>query len=262
MSEFLTIAPGVTIELVRIPAGEFLMGSLDTDYDARDGGEKPQHVVELDSYMIGKYLVTNNQYATFMTLSGKSKYSRDLKFGIDLGDWDQPEGPGSNLIGKSNHPVVHVDWYEAVEFCEWVSQITGRNVKLPTEAQWEKAARGTDGKIYPWGNTQPDGATINYRSSTGRTAPVGGYSPQGDSPYGVSDMVGHVWQWTSSLYKPYPYNPNDGREDQYSRDARVLRGGGFSYARWDVRSANRGTLRDNPDNRGGFSSFRVSVSPT
>ena len=236
----LTLSPGVTIEMVRIKAGEFLMGSLDSDPDA-SSDEKPQNRVMLAEYLIGKYDVTNTQFAAFAKATNRN--------------WTMPSG-------KENHPVVDVTWDDASAFCAWASQVTGRKVMLPSEAQWEKAARGTEGGMFPWGNGEPDTSKLNYNNNVGGTTKVGKYSPAGDSQYGVADMAGTVWQWTSSLYKPYPYNPNDGREDQYSRDARVLRGGGFSYARWDVRSANRGTLRDNPDNRGGFSSFRVSVSPT
>ena len=226
----LTLTPGVTIEMVRIPAGEFLMGSTDSN----QSDEKPQHSVTLSDYLIGKYDVTNTQYAAYAQAKGLN--------------WSMP-------AGKENHPVVSVNWDDAVAFCAWAAQVTGRNVKLPTEAQWEKAARGTDGRVYPWGNEAPDNTRANF--NTGGTSPVGTY-PTGKSPYGALDMAGNVWQWTSSLYKPYPYNPNDGREDQGSRETRVLRGGSWSYNSSDVRAAIR--VGSYPNNRNDNNGFRVAVS--
>jgi formylglycine-generating enzyme required for sulfatase activity len=213
----LTLALGVSIEMVCIPAGDFLMGSADSDKDAHSD-EKPQHQVMLDEYLIGKYPVTNAQFESFVKATSRT--------------WTM-------LSDKENHPVVNVSWDDAVAFCVWVSQVTGRNVKLPNAAQWEKAARGTDGRLFPWGNREPDASKLNYNSNENSTTPVGKYSPAGDSPYGVADMAGNVWQWTSSLYEPYPYNPNDGREDQTSRGARVLRGGGSYDDHRYVRSSHR-----------------------
>ena len=155
--------------------------------------------------------------------------------------------------------MVQVSWDDTVAFCAWASQVSGRKVQLPSEAQWEKAARGTDGRLYPWGNDSPDSTHANFNSSVGDTTPVGKYSQQGDSPYGAADMAGNVWQWTSSLYKPYPYKAADGREDQQSRDVRVLRGGSFSYEAGFIRCAYRGG-RD-PVLRGGNYGFRVVASP-
>ena len=213
----LTFAPGVTLDLVRVPAGAFLMGSTDADKSA-SGDEKPQHKVKLDEYLIGKYEVTNEQYAAYAKAKGLS--------------WTMPQG-------KGKHPVVSVSWDDAVAFCAWVSQTSGRRVQLPTEAQWEKAARGTDGRIYPWGNEAPNANLANFNQNVKDTTEVGKYSPAGDSPYGLADMAGNVWEWTSSLYKGYPYKADDGREEQNSRDARVLRGGAFGLVASLVRCANR-----------------------
>ncbi len=240
----LTLGRDAMIEFVRIPAGEFVMGSTDADHDA-EGWEKPQHKLRLDAYLIGKYAVTNAQYAAYAKATGRS--------------WSMPRG-------KERHPVVQVSWDDAMAFCAWVSQATGRKVTLPTEAQWEKAARGTDGRLFPWGNSKPDAAKLNFDSDVRATTEVGQYSPAGDSPYGVADMAGNVWEWTSSLWGcinstptyGYPYKANDGREDRGSRDTRVLRGGGFDDGRWGVRSASRsGNFpADHYDNYG----FRVVVS--
>jgi formylglycine-generating enzyme required for sulfatase activity len=177
----------------------------------------------LDEYQIGKYEVTNRQY----TLCVKAGICRSVP---DLG------------IEKNLHPVVNVSWYDAKAYCEWVG---GR---LPTEAEWEKAASWDDGaktkRTYPWGETI-NCTYANYKGKdggndpcVGDTMPVGSYE-SGKSPYGVYDMAGNVWEWVSSLRMPYPYDADDGREDMSSTDVRVLRdGSGDSYANF-VRSAFR-----------------------
>ena len=143
-----------------------------------------------------------------------------------------------------------------MQYCSWLSQMTGRLYRLPSEAEWEKAARGTDGRIYPWGDEPPDERRCNFGMNVGGTKPVGRYSPQGDSPYGCADMAGNVWEWTRSLYKDYPYDPEDGREDLEAdhRVLRVLRGGAF-YEVWFVRCAAR--LGIFPNDRSGYYGFRL-----
>ena len=234
----LTLTPGVTLALARVPAGVFLMGSLITDTEANDD-EKPQRRVYLEEYWIGQFEVTNAQYAAFARATGQK--------------WSMP-------TGEENYPVTDVSWEDAVAFCQWVSQVTGQPVRLPTEAQWEKAARGTDGRLFPWGNENPDNTRLNYDLFVKHTTPVGQYSPRGDSPYGAVDMVGNVWEWTSSLYWPYPYRTNDGREDQQSTDMRALRGGSFVSQRLYARSATRGC--DFASGHGDVLGFRVSMSPS
>jgi formylglycine-generating enzyme required for sulfatase activity len=133
----------------------------------------------------------------------------------------------------ANHPVVYVTWIEARTFCQWVGG------DLPTETQWEKAARGTDGRIYPWGNDAITCERANYGGCSGDTMPVGQHSPAGDSPYGVADMAGNVWEWTSSLYRSYPYQSDDGREDMSSSGYRVLRGGSFGSLEGNARASVR-----------------------
>ena len=108
--------------------------------------------------------------------------------------------------------MVNVSWDDAVDFCRWLSEATHRSFRLPSEAEWEKAARGSDGRIYPWGNQAPDEKRCNFGTKVGDTTPVGKY-PDGASPCGALDMAGNVWEWTGSIYKPYPYAPDDGRED-------------------------------------------------
>ncbi|MCL5952612.1 MAG: SUMF1/EgtB/PvdO family nonheme iron enzyme [Chloroflexi bacterium] len=266
----LTLAPDVTLELMRVPAGEFLMGSDPRKDRQTDSNEQPQQKVFLDEYLIGRYPVTVSQFAAFVKATSYQTTAEQQGSGwtftgsgwkeVRGANWQHPRGPESNVSGKANHPVVLVSWDDAVAFCEWVSETTGRSVRLPTEAEWEKAARGTDGRIYPWGNDAPDANRCNFNMNVKDTTPVGEYSPRGDSPYGCADIAGNVWEWTSSLYKPYPYERGDGQEDTNSRDSRVLRGGSFSGSdEADARCAYRSWL--NPDDRLDEDGLRVCVSP-
>ena len=239
--------PAVTspihLEYVRVPAGEFLMGStLAVDREAAKG-ELPQHRVYLDEFCIGRYPVTNAQYAAFVRSAKHEAPSY----------WDQEGLPA----GRSDHPVVQVSWRDARAFCAWLSQATGRSFRLPTEAEWEKAARGTNGRTYPWGDRWPEAELCNYEMLVGHTTPVGAY-PGNVSPYGALDMAGNVGEWTSSLYRPYPYRADDGREDLTAEGVRVVRGGAYDLTRWNARCACR--LRYAPDRRDNHDGFRVVVS--
>ena len=211
-------------EMVLIPAGEFLMGSNPSvDKDARDR-EQPQHTLYLPGYYLAKTPVTNAQYAAFV----QATYHR------------QPEHwkGGKPPKGKEDHPVVYVTWHDAVAYCNWLSGVTGRPYRLPSEAEWEKGARGTDGRIYPWGN-QWDAKRCNTgESGKGDTTPVGAY-PEGASPYRLLDMAGNVWEWTRSVDKSYPYDPDDGREDLEAEGGRVLRGGSWGSRRVGARCVGR-----------------------
>ena len=268
----LALAPGLAIEMVRVPAGEFLMGGASRHKDTRSE-EKPQHNVYLDEFLIGRYLVTNAQFRTFvlnngyMTTAEKkgSGYASDRGIWRDTSgaNWQHPRGPGSAITNRDHHPVVSVSWDDAMSFCQWASTVAGRRLLLPSEAQWEKAARGMDGRLYPWGDQEPDCNVANFRNSTGDTTPVGQYSPLGDSPYGAADMAGNVLEWTSSLWgkdenRPaygYPYRVDDGREDPIRRDFRVVRGGSWGSNRVLLRCSNR--LRFLPEIRSYSMGFRI-----
>lgn len=258
-------------ELILIPAGEFLMGS----QAYKD--EQPQHTLYLPDYYIAKTPITNARYAAFVAASGYRTTAEKEGWGwvwtgswerVEGADWRHPRGPRSNIRGKGDHPVVQISWYDALAFCEWLSQKTGKPYRLPSEAEWEKAARGTDGRIYPWGD-QWDASRCNaWEGGKRDTTPVGAY-PRGASPYGVLDMAGNVWEWTRSLWgtdsqKPdftYPYNPGDGREDLAAPQTvrRVLRGGAFFDDVRYVRCALR--YRNFPNVRLDFVGFRVVVVP-
>jgi formylglycine-generating enzyme required for sulfatase activity len=213
------VKPRIDIEWVTIPAGEFLMGSdKKKDKRARDN-ETPQHRLHLLVFQIGKYPVTNAQYQVFVKAIGYRVPSH----------WENGDIPK----GKENHPVTSVSWEDALAFCKWAG------LRLPSEAEREKAARGVDGRIWPWGNEPPTKERCNYGRNVGDTTPVGQY-PNGASPYGCLDMAGNVWEWTGSLHEPYPYRSDDGREDPKRIHARTLRGGSW-YGNDDyVRCAYRG----------------------
>ena len=264
MNEFLTIAPGVTLDLVCIPAGEFLMGSTDSDTQATND-EKPQHKVMLDEYQIGKYEVTNAQFAAFVKGTGFETRAEEADSDgwkdPQAADWQHPWGPNSDLIGRDNYPVVWVSWGDAVAFCAWASQTTGRQVRLLTEAEWEKAAHGTDGRIYPWGNEAPNAKSANfnmiYNTKVFRdTTEVGKYSPAGDSPYGLADMAGNVWEWTADWYSDtyYASSPASNPQGPTTGKYRVVRGGPIEP------SAIRAACRMGFSNIDMECGFRVAVS--
>ena len=236
--------------MVWVPPGPFLMGSdKEKDPQAHDT-ELPQHEMTLPGYWIGRYPVTVAQFRAFVEASGYQLAST------------------VSLKGPDDHPVVQVAWRNALAFCRWLSERTGVPVTLPSEAEWEKAARGTDGRIYPWGDESPDADRCNFGSTVGETTSVGRYSPRGDSPCGCADMAGNVWEWTRSLWgknweKPdfeYPYDPRDGRENLEAggRALRVLRGGAFDDLAWRVRCASRDG--DYPNSRLRCYGFRVIVA--
>jgi formylglycine-generating enzyme required for sulfatase activity len=150
-------------------------------------------------------------------------------------------------------------------YCQWLNEtmqneefrMRNLQIRLPTEAEWEKAARGTGGLEYPWGNQFDKNKCNTSEGGKGDTTPVGLYSTQGDSPYGCADMSGNVWEWTHSLFKPYPYKADDGREDEKASGARVLRGGSFVGSSRFARCA----YRDNSVVLGNLRGFRVVASP-
>jgi formylglycine-generating enzyme required for sulfatase activity len=241
-------------ELILIPAGEFLMGSdPQEDKDALDN-EQPQHRLYLPDYYLSKTPVTNWQYKAFVLATGRTA----------------PQGwtNETHLHREEDHPVMTVSWYDARDYCQWLSQLTGKDYRLPSEAEWEKGARGIDGRIYPWGNQWVSGRCNSRENRLDWTTSVHAY-PQGASPYGVLDMAGNVWEWTRNLWgqsweRPdyrYLYRSTDGREnpDAGPEGLRVLRGGAFDVNRRLVRCAYRYWYI--PALRTGLVGFRVVVRP-
>lgn len=251
-----SLRDGMTI--IYIPGGEFMMGAASGDSDAK-ADESPVRTVFLDPFWIDKTEVTNAMFERFANDTG---YQTDAeKTGKSLAidarrqwvdtkgaNWRYPQGQRGGKF-KANHPVVQVNWSDAVAYCEWAGG------SLPTEAQWEKAARGADGKIYPWGNQRPGNQSANFADRTVKlaysdssvndgfayTAPVGNY-PQGASEYGALDMAGNVWEWINDWYGENYYSQGDTNNPTgpASGEQRVLKGGAWNNKRIDLRTSNRG----------------------
>jgi formylglycine-generating enzyme required for sulfatase activity len=207
-------------EMIRIPAGQFLLGS-DPKKDAMAGlGEQPQHIIYLPDYSLAKTPITNAEYRAFVEATDHSEPSY----------WTNKKPPE----GKETHPVVLVSWEDAYAYCYWLSSVTGKSYLLPSEAEWEKGARGNDARIFPWGDHWDEGLCNTKELGLSDTTPVGAY-PNGASPWGLLDIAGNVWEWTRSLWGDYPY-PTD-KKGMMQRENlivpgnpdRVLRGGSFLY---------------------------------
>ena len=200
--------------MVRVPHGEFIMGTdeIDAEDKAAEFGiakpwfmdEHPAHKVNLPTYFIDRYEVTYAQYRVFVDQTGHRPPPNWYKGAV-------PEG-------KDQNPVAFVTWEDAAAFCQWAGK------RLPTEAEWEKAARGTDGRTYPWGGDF-DEKKANMNNTVGHSVPVGQYE-EGKSPYGAYDMTGNVWEWTADWYKPYPGNTF--QSEKFGEKYRVLRGDSWS----------------------------------
>ena len=209
---------GISIEWVRISSGSFEMGD---NFSEGDADEQPVHTVNLDEYYISKYEITFSQYDNFCEASGRSK-------------------PSDNGWGRGSRPVINVSWHDAKAFCDWMSEKTGINYHLPTEAQWEKAARGDDQRRYPWGNDSPTRNRANYNNYNGKTMPVGSY-PSGVSPYSVHDMAGNVYEWCHDWYSStyYSSSPSNNPQGPGSGSRCILRSGNCYSGADGIRSASR-----------------------
>ncbi|MBX0328391.1 formylglycine-generating enzyme family protein [Oscillochloris sp. ZM17-4] len=230
--------------LIHIPAGPFLMGSSDSDKQA-GGHEKPQHSLTLPDYWIGKTPVTNAQFRPFVEGDGYRNQQYWTKAGWAWREKEQiikPQWWEDAKWNESEHPVVGVSWFEAVAYCRWLTVQTGHAFRLPSEAEWEKAARGPDGLIWPWGNTWETGRCNSEEAGIGKTTPVGQY-PSGASPYGVLDMAGNVWEWVATKWrKSYPYQLEDEWLEVYLEEGdsgRMFRGGAYYSEQKGVRGAYR-----------------------
>ena len=209
------IIDGKDAQMVLVPQGEFTMGS-----NNGDSNEQPVHKVYLSAYYIDKYEVTNSQYKVCVNLGACRPLDNTLYYDNDK---------------YADHPVTFVNWHLANAYCSW------REARLPTESEWEKAARGQSETNYPWGNAI-DCSYANYRGKNGHcvgeSTSVGSYE-NGKSIYGVYDMVGNATEWVSSMYADYPYVANDGREGLAGSGVRIIRGGSWNNYDTVVRSTNR-----------------------
>jgi serine/threonine-protein kinase len=209
-----------------VPAGTFLMGStVEHDKNAINN-EKPQNVVTLSAFWIDQKEVTNAQYALCVQAEvcppprQLNSATRNPYYGVDF---------------FAQHPVVYVQWYDARSYCNWAER------RLPTEAEWEKAARGPNGQIYPWGDTFPDGSFLNFDSRVvGDTSAVGSYI-LGISPYGALDMAGNVWEWVADTYRLdyYDNSPRVNPTGPETGSLKIYRGGAWNEPLWNVRAAIR-----------------------
>lgn len=273
-------------EMISIPGRVFLVGSSEEEIDPllelakRDRvgeiaeqawgiirtlyrWETPVHQVSLQAYQIGRFQITNRQYKRFVDDTNHPDPFHEA-------DWAEPYNwrHGTYPVGLANHPVVLISYEDAAAFCRWLRQKSGKAYRLPTEPEWEGAARGPMAWPYPWG-VQSDFSRCNMlESGLKATVPIGTY-PHGASPYGVMDMIGNVWEWCSTIWgerwdQPrfcYPYRPDDGREDEDAPPSmmRVVRGGSWSTDRSRARCAYR-TI-DVPGTRNRLSvGFRVALS--
>jgi formylglycine-generating enzyme required for sulfatase activity/tRNA A-37 threonylcarbamoyl transferase component Bud32 len=202
-------------QMACVPAGEFLYGD-----------NKQQ--ISMAKFWIDKTPVTNAEFARFVEATGYRTTAEEEGSGYtwtgkeweetEGANWQHPGGPQTDIQGKMNHPVVLVSWHDAKAYATWAGK------RLPSEKEWEKASRGTDGRKYPWGDQEPTREVCNFGGNEGGTTLVGSYSSQGDSPYGCTDMSGNVWEWTSS---------------DYDKNSKVLRGGGWISPAEHVRAATR-----------------------
>ncbi|MGQ0601663.1 MAG: SUMF1/EgtB/PvdO family nonheme iron enzyme [Anaerolineales bacterium] len=216
-----TFRPGLWTPLLRIPAGEFRMGS-DPLRDARAlPAERPQHTIRLSESFISQFPITNEQYQTYLHAA-------------------QPDLQHTFEADKAQHPVGNVSWDDALAFCNWLTG-PGWRFSLPTEAQWEKAARGADGRVYPWGD-EWDISRANADDLADTTTPVGLFSPGGDSVFGVAEMSGNVWEWCADWYDAEEYAHRQIIRDPVGPtqgDGAVIRGGAFDSTSKHARCAHR-----------------------
>jgi serine/threonine-protein kinase len=222
-------------KMVLVPGGEFMMGTFSGDED-----EKPAHTVYLDAFQVDIHEVTNHQYRQC----------------VDAGVCNPPENAVFLVSDYSQHPVVNVSWQDAEDYCEWAGK------RLPTEAEWEKAARGTDQRTYPWGNDPLDGIHANFADKNSfvnwadpdiddgysQTSPVGSF-PAGASPYGALDMAGNVWEWVADWYDKnyYSQSPYENPQGPGKMPYKVIRGGSWETRAWICRAVNRGA--DAPESK-------------
>ena len=199
-------------EMVFISGGTIIMGS-----NQGDTSHQPEHKVEIADFYIDRWPVTNNEYKQFVDATGFHLPNYEVSW-CDTREYNWDPETRMYPVGKEDHPVVLVTWADVMAYAAWAGK------RLPTEAEWERVARGHHGRRYPWGNDFIDNCANIKEADFGETTPVGMFSPKGDTPEGVVDVIGNVWEWTNTLYRSFPYDADDGRESREALGFRVLRG--------------------------------------
>jgi iron(II)-dependent oxidoreductase len=236
-----TDRPAEPAAMIRVPGGSFMLGAED---DAPD--QRPVQRVELGAFEIDRVPIVNAQFAVFLNEHDGETAGQGPLLDLDAG-MSKIIKIGTRYVavaGFEQYPVIAETWQGARAYC------AARGTRLPTEAEWERAARGPEGRLYPWGNEPPDASRARFDYKIFDYRPVGSY-PAGATPDGILDMAGNVAQWTSSRYLPYPYRADDGREDPDATGERVTRGGGASATAGTLRSSYRsvGMLQLQPAGR-------------
>jgi formylglycine-generating enzyme required for sulfatase activity len=253
LAAFLTspLLPAAADGIMLVQAGPFWMGRDDGPSD-----EAPLHRVFVRDFWIERHKVTNAEFAAFLNTQGPLSSTGERRFDLDDADARIHRRGGGWTVdpGYDEHPVVEVSWFGARDYCAW------RGRRLPTEAEWEKAARGHDRRRYPWGDAPPTPLYAVFGRPYNATAPTAG-QPAGASPYGVHDLLGNLREWTSTMLKPYPYRHDDGREPYSGAGRVVVRGASHD----DPPEALSVTLRRSYDRRGAaaghhFVGFRCATS--
>jgi formylglycine-generating enzyme required for sulfatase activity len=235
--------------LLLVPKGTFTMGSNSSGYAA----EKPAHQVTLDSFWIDKFEVTNGMFLKFVNATGTVTelekqnlswlFNTNGWYSVAGSGWRNPFGVNSSLDGRMDHPVIQVTWNDAVKYCTWAGR------RLPTEAEWEKAARGPDGNEYPWGNNAPSNDLANYGDMIGDTVPDGSY-PGNASPYGAMDMAGNVYEWVADWYSGsyYASSPTSNPTGPASGTHKVMHGGSWQLDVYNLHPYKREVSQPNYGN--------------
>jgi formylglycine-generating enzyme required for sulfatase activity len=255
-----TVGQALLPPMVTIPSNTSIMGEVVSESEQYD---HRRHEIDLPLFRIGLYPVTNEEYAQFVNDGG---YTEKWKTCWTDAGWRYvqdyslcgPRGWDAVPDERNHHPVVGVSLYEAWAYCTWLRAMTGQRFVLPSEAQWEKAARGKDGRRYPWGNEWASERCNSAEAGIGHTTPVTQY-PDGRSPYGLYDMAGNVWEWCNSTSDSYPYCSEDGREDPCRCTVRIVRGGSWFELHSFLRCAFRNHFTESF--RGDHLGFRVAELP-
>ena len=245
-------------EMIRIPAGPFTMGVvIENDMEWGDTDEEPVHEVTLSDYFIDRYEVTAKDFAEFL-----NAHPDEAERYIELGNAvtiEKTDGPYRPRPGLENYPANRISWYGADAYCRWKSK------RLPTEAEWEKAARGTDARTFPWGETFPHNDFVTFRRKFTKYGfdalkPVDAL-PGGRSPYGLHHMAGNVWEWTADWYSDtyYEDSPNHDPQGPESGTSRVLRGGNWYFKAYYMRTTYR--FNERPEVFKVWQGFRCASSP-